>query len=283
VQHVTVTVNEANRPPALAPIADGTTIDEGALFSFTASATDPDVRGEQARLFPRRRRARRRGDAERQRGGLRLDAGREPGAGRVPAQPCGVSDRLPGRRQDVHAFTVSEVNNPPVFAPILPQSVNEGQPFTLTGACRRSGHAARRRSALFLEGDPARRVPPIESGSGTSSGPPPRSRAATDSIIVRATESAGGGLSSVQSFGLTVDEVNQAPVLGALKDFTVEEGSVVTFQATATDADLPKQALTYALTAGVPDGATIDPNSGVFVWTTPDDTGATTEQPWSSP
>ena len=62
-----------------------------------------------------------------------------------------------------------------------------------------------------------------------------------------ATAVSTDNLSSIQSFGLTVNEVNQPPVLGALNNVTVEEGSVVAFTAAATDSDLPAQALTYTL------------------------------------
>ncbi len=270
VQHVTVTVNEVNRPPALAPIADRT-INEGSLFSFTATATDPDVPANKLTYS--------------------LDAGAPTGTAIdantgvftwTPTESQGpgvypltvrVSD---GSLGDAKTFTltVNEVNNPPVFDPIQPQSVNEGQPFTLTV------HAADPDSppvavTYSLEGNLPSGIS-IEPGSGIIQWTPSEAQGpATYSIIVRATE-LSGGLSAVQSFGLTVNEVDQAPVLGTLKDFTVEEGSVVTFQATATDADLPPQTLTYTLGVGAPAGASVDPNSGIFVWATPDDTGPTT-------
>ncbi|HTH46518.1 MAG TPA: lamin tail domain-containing protein [Candidatus Limnocylindria bacterium] len=271
IQRVTVTVSEANRPPVLDPVADHA-INEGSLFSFTASATDPDVPANKLTYS--------------------LDAGFPVGAtidantgvfSWTPAESQGpgvypltvrVSD---GTVSDAKSFTltVNEVDNPPVFDAIAPQTVDEGKPFTLTV------HAADPDSppaavTYSLEGNLPSGIN-IETVSGIIQWTPSEAQGpATYSIIVRATESDAGGLSSVQSFGLTVNEVNQAPVLSALKDITVEEGSVVTFTATATDSDLPKQALTYALAAGAPVGATVDPNSGLFVWSTPDDTGATT-------
>ena len=44
--------------------------------------------------------------------------------------------------------------------------------------------------------------------------------------------------------------------------------SLLTFTATATDADLPANTLTFSL-SGEPVGASIDPNTGVFTWTPP--------------
>lgn len=270
IQRVAVTVTEANRAPVLDAIADRT-INEGSLFSFTAGATDPDVPANPLTYS--------------------LDAGFPVGAAIDPktgvftwtpteAQGPGVypltvrvSD---GALSDAKSFTltVNEVNNVPVFDALLPQTVDEGKPFSLTV------HAVDPDSpplplTYSLEGSLPSGIT-IEAGSGIIQWTPTEAQGpATYNIIVRATEAGSGNLSSVQSFGLTVNEVNQAPVLSALKDFTVEEGTVVTFTATATDADLPKQALTYSLAAGAP-AAAIDPNSGLLVWVTPDDTGPTT-------
>ncbi len=58
-----------------------------------------------------------------------------------------------------------------------------------------------------------------------------------------------------------------APVLTPIPDYTINEGSLLNFTAHATDADLPAQVLTYYLLAGAPEGAIIDPSSGVFIWT----------------
>src|SRR5438105_6737854 len=58
-----------------------------------------------------------------------------------------------------------------------------------------------------------------------------------------------------------------APVLASIPDYTLAEGTLLTFTAHATDADLPAQIMTYSLLAGAPDGANIDPLTGVFTWT----------------
>lgn len=58
---------------------------------------------------------------------------------------------------------------------------------------------------------------------------------------------------------------NTPPVLDALVNRTVGEGSLLTFTATATDTNVPQQALTFNLEAGAPSGASISP-SGVFTW-----------------
>jgi len=77
---------------------------------------------------------------------------------------------------------------------------------------------------------------------------------------------------------VTVNEVNQAPVLAAISNRVVHSGMLVTFTNSATDPDLPANALTYSLDPGVPSGATIGAVSGVFTWATADaDSGTTND------
>ena len=62
----------------------------------------------------------------------------------------------------------------------------------------------------------------------------------------------------------------ECPVLAPIGDKTVTEGQLLTFTATATDADAG-QTLTFSLINLIPTGAAIDPSTGVFTWTpTPD-------------
>jgi len=58
-----------------------------------------------------------------------------------------------------------------------------------------------------------------------------------------------------------------APILPAIADRAVNEGSLVTFTNLASDADVPAQVLTYSLDSSAPAGASINRQSGVFRWT----------------
>jgi len=58
---------------------------------------------------------------------------------------------------------------------------------------------------------------------------------------------------------------NTPPVLAPIAAQVVDEGELVIFTAFATDADAG-QTVTFSLGPGAPEGATIDPNSGVFRW-----------------
>jgi Ca2+-binding RTX toxin-like protein len=71
---------------------------------------------------------------------------------------------------------------------------------------------------------------------------------------------------NVASVSIDVRAVNDPPVLNPIGDQSVEELSDLTFTATATDADLPADTLTFYLMAA-PAGASIDSESGEFTWT----------------
>ena len=85
----------------------------------------------------------------------------------------------------------------------------------------------------------------------------------TDTFTYKATD--GLADSNVATVTITVTSVNDSPVLGLIADATIPELVEFSFTATATDADLPAQLLTFSL-VGAPEGAAIDA-AGVFTWT----------------
>ena len=89
-------------------------------------------------------------------------------------------------------------------------------------------------------------------------------------IAVRVTDETG--LSDTQTFRVTVENLNAAPILAAIDDQTVDRNEQLSFTATATDADRPAETLTFRLTGNIPTGAMIDPATGRFNWTPTDNT-----------
>ncbi len=73
------------------------------------------------------------------------------------------------------------------------------------------------------------------------------------------------GLAYTEVFTITITDVNDAPILAAIGNQSINELAALTFTATATDADLPAQPLTFSL-VGAPGGATIT-SDGDFSWT----------------
>jgi hypothetical protein len=90
--------------------------------------------------------------------------------------------------------------------------------------------------------------------------------------VVVTDDGTPANLSDTQPVTITVNEVNQAPVLDPIGNKTVDELDTLTFKATASDDDLPANTLTYSMT-GAPTGASIDLTTGEFTWTPTEDQG----------
>jgi large repetitive protein len=73
-------------------------------------------------------------------------------------------------------------------------------------------------------------------------------------------------LSVAGSASLDITPVNDAPVLAPIGDQAVNEGTTLSFIATATDVDVQANALTYSLVDAAA-GAVIDADTGIFSWT----------------
>ena len=87
----------------------------------------------------------------------------------------------------------------------------------------------------------------------------------TYNVTVRVTDNGSPAMSAAETITITVNEVNVAPVLTHIGNKSVAEETLLTFTATATDADVPAQTLTFSLDAGFPAGASIT-SGGVFTW-----------------
>ena len=74
------------------------------------------------------------------------------------------------------------------------------------------------------------------------------------------------GGSAFETITITVTSSNIAPILAPIGNKSVFELDTLTFTATASDADLPPQSLTFSLGGNAPDGASITPE-GLFSWT----------------
>jgi hypothetical protein len=97
-------------------------------------------------------------------------------------------------------------------------------------------------------------------------------------VVIRVTDDGTPPVTAAQTLMIIVNEANEPPLLAAVGDKTVTAGQLLSFGVSATDADLPPQALVYSLEPSAPDGATIDPATGLFNWLTPQSTVTTTNQ-----
>jgi len=73
-------------------------------------------------------------------------------------------------------------------------------------------------------------------------------------------------LSATNSFTVTVNEVNSAPLLTVPANQTGNEQTLLSVSASASDSDIPANTLTFSLPSA-PAAMTIDPNTGAISWT----------------
>ena len=258
---ITITVADIpNTAPTLAAIGNKT-VAEGSLLSFTATATDTDVPAQTLTFT--------------------IDAGAPTGAAITtggaftwtPTEAQGpgtypitvtVTDNGTGNLSDSETIqvTVTEVNVAPVLGAIGNKSGAVGTPVTFTATATDADLPANTLTFSLGAGAPAGAT--IGASSGAFSWTPSASGSFPVTVIV--TDNGTPSLSDNEAITIDVTATNVAPVLAAIGNKTVDELALLSFTATATDADLPPQTLTFTLDAGAPTGAAIT-TGGAFTWT----------------
>src|SRR6185503_9216898 len=148
---------------------------------------------------------------------------------------------------DSKSFTVvvtqsTPVNQPPVFNPIGPRTVDEGSALTLTATATDSDVPVQVLTFSLVSPPAGATITP----SGAFSWTPNETQGPSSTIItVKVTDNGSPNLSATNNFTVTVNEVNSLPVLSAITNRTVVEGQVLTFTNTASDPDLPANRLTF--------------------------------------
>ena len=258
---ITVTVNEVNVAPVLAAIGNKSG-NELTNIGFTATATDTDLPANTLSYSLV---------------GAPAGASINPTTGVftfTPTEAQGpgnytfdvrVTDNGSPNLNDSETITVTvnEVNVAPVLGAIGNKSGNELTNIGFTATATDSDLPANTLT-FSLVGAPAGAS--INPTTGVFSFTPTEAQGpGSYTFDVRVTDNGSPNLSDSETITVTVNEVNVAPVLAAIGNSTIDEETLYTFTATATDADLPANTLTFSL-VGAPTGASITPG-GVFTWT----------------
>ncbi|MCF7763615.1 MAG: immunoglobulin domain-containing protein [Verrucomicrobia bacterium] len=254
-----VNVNEINVGPVVNAVSDQT-IAEGNTLSFSVSASDSDLPANSVSFSL----------------GSGAPAGASISSGGTfswtPTESDGpgtysisvsVSD---GAFSAIGSFsvTVTEVNNAPILASIGNRSVDEGGTLSFSASATDSDLPAQ--SFTYSLGAGAPVGASIDASSGVFSWTPTEAQGpGTFPITILVADSGPGNPTASQSFSVTVNEVNQAPVLAGVSDQGVAEETEMTVPTAVADGDLPPNRLTYSLVSP-PAGATIDSSTGVFKW-----------------
>jgi len=263
----------SNAPPTLAPLHDQTA-DEGVALSFSAVATDSDQPSQNLTFT--------------------LDPGAPSGASIDPVS--GLFSWTPTGQQGPGVYpitirvtdngtpslsatqsiniTVREVNNPPVLAPILSQSIPEGSTLTATNSATDPDNPPQLLTFSLGAGKPDGMT--IDPATGVITWTPTEAQGpGTYTVSVIATDNGMPPLSDSKAFSVLVNEVNSPPQISFPSNWTVRAGTTLSFSAIGADSDLPAQKLTFTLDPGAPSAAQIDPANGLFTWTPADSNAGT--------
>lgn len=163
-------------------------------------------------------------------------------------------------------FTLSaSANQPPVLAAIGNKNVNElsNLAFSISATDPNAGQTI----TYTMTGAPSGAT--LNPSTGAFSWTPSEAQGpGTYNVTFIATDNGSPTQNDSETIAINVAEVNAAPTLiwGTPNNTVVTEGSTLTFDADATDPDLPANTLTFSLPTA-PAGATINPTTGVFSWT----------------
>ncbi len=262
---ITITVTEVNVAPVVANPGNQT-VNELATLAFTATATDADLPANTLTFS--------------------LDAGAPAGA--TIGAATGAFSFTPTEAQGPGSFpvtiratdngspalsgtaaitiTVNEVNVAPVVTNPGNKTTNELVALNFTVTATDADVPANTISWSLDAGAPAGAT--IGAGTGAFSWTPTEAQGpGSFPVTIRATDNGTPALSGTAAITITVNEVNVAPVLNTIGNKAGTVGVAITFTATATDADVPANTLTFSLEAGAPAGATINGSTGAFSWT----------------
>lgn len=270
VATVTIIINPVNDPPTLSGVSSTVDTDELATLGFTAIAKDIDSPQDTLRFGLK---------------GAPAGANINPATGALTWTPTelqgpgnytfqvNLSDGAATDTATVNV-TVKEVNSVPTLTAISDQTIDELKPLSVTAKGSDADIPVNNLTYSLDAGAPAGMK--IDSQTGVISWAPDEAQGPRDySITIRLTDNGTPNLSDAKTFKVHVNEINVAPKLNVIGNKTVDEETLLSFKVTATDTDLPANALSYSVT-NAPTGASINPTSGEFSWTPTEAQGAGT-------
>ncbi len=248
-----VVVTNTNRPPFFTAEMPNSTVAEGDTLTFTYAATDPD--GDPLTFSLVNPPANASIDANTGVFTFTPDYDQE-GSYDIVVQ---VTDGDLTTTSTTSVVVVTNTNRPPVFTAEMPDTtVAEGDTLTFTYAATDPDGDA----LTFSLVNPLPNAS-IDANTGVFTFTPDYDQEGSYDIVVQVTD---GDLTTTSTTSVVVvTNTNRAPFFTAeLNDTTIAEGQLLEFTYQAEDPD--GDPLTYALIEK-PDGADIDPATGVLTWT----------------
>ncbi len=189
----------------------------------------------------------------------------------VAVDAAGNREAAPDQPDAYTSITLT--NFTPVITPVGNRAIDEGVEFVLTPTVS-DGNPGDVLTFSLVSGPPGLALNPAtgEMRWLTSEGLGP----STNTITWRVRDNGVPQKLATDTFTLIVNEVNTAPVMGAITNRTVMEGRLLSITNTVLDADLPPQTFTWSLAAGAPAGVGINSASGLLTWRPTEFQGGTT-------
>ena len=268
---VTITVGEVTSAPMLTAIGNKV-VNEGALLNFNASAKDNDFPAQTLTFSLSNAPS----GASITSGGVFTWTPTEaqgPGSYNVTVR---VTDSgvPPLNAFETITISVNESNIAPSLAVIGNKTVVKNNPLSFSAVGSDLDLPAQTLTYSLDTGAPTGAS--INPTTGAFTWTPSNSQGpSTNSLTIRVTDNGPGSLSTARTFSVVVFNDNTAPQLAAIGNKEVTTQTLLTFQATANDAESTSQTLTFTL-ENAPAGASIHPLTGVFTWTPTDDQGPST-------
>ena len=263
---ITVTVNEVNVAPSLDPIGNKS-VDELVELSFSATAVDIGSAGATLSFSLSGQPT---GAAITSGGAFSWTPTEEQGPGVYPFDVC-VSDGLLSDCETI-SVTVNEVGGNQLPIAVDDSYSTDEDTELVVGAPGVLGNdtdADLDPLSAVKVSDPVHGSLTLNS-DGSFSYMPEGDYNGDDSFTYKAND--GTGDSNTATVEITVNAVNDPPILGPIGLKSVDELVELSFSATAVDIDLPAQTLSFSL-SGQPTGASINSSTGAFSWTPTEEQG----------
>ena len=255
----TLTVNEVNSAPGLS-LPTNQTIDELAPWSAEATAIDAD---QPANMLTFELLAGPGGLTVSSNGLVSWTPSEAQGPSTNTVTVRVFDDGVPSLA-DTNSFTlaVNEMNSVPVLSLPANQTIGELAPWSAEATAIDADQPANTLTFELLAGPSGLTV----SSNGLVSWTPSEAQGpSTNTVTVRVFDDGVPSLADTNSFTLTVNEVNDPPVLPVQTNQTIIGLTTLIVTNTASDPDIPANSLVYTLLEG-PTNALIDTN-GIITWT----------------
>jgi hypothetical protein len=253
-----VVVTAVNDTPVLAVIGNQEAT-ENSLLSFTATAQDEETSNLQYSL-----------DALSIDKGMTIDVSTGAFSWTPSEDQGGTHDvtitASDGEAEDSETITitVNEVNVAPVLSAIGNQTVDEESELAFTASATDVDLPVNTLT-FSLDATSTGKGMTIDGSTGAFTWTPGEAQDGSHEVTVSVSD---GEFTDSETFTITVNEVNSAPVLAAIGNKSVNEGTELSFTATTTDSDIPSQTLTYSLDdLSVASGMQVGSSTGAFSWT----------------